>query len=450
MNVYPKLVEHEYHKGTGCWGYEMNEGLIMYIRSVDVDAPFVHQGVGTHLVQELLSPNMSPKTPLYDWRTKNAPIIAFFRKLGFRRVGRTTYFAYSPDVNHPSRLLRASADLDVDSYKYSRNSNILDDNVAARLRREYPLQTLVNPLYSHSEMISAMCTPGAPRPPAPSTADMVAAVRDAYSRDISLIRVRDEQGFTPIYVAASKGHLPVVETLLSLADVRGDILDRDNIADSNAIEAHDQHMRASVLFTQSTSPDPCAFLGDALRLQYILKQATGEDKRYGCTCGKCRGGWLSPRMAHILHWEGGFLGLCCALATVIERGALPVATTIVDEGINNTTNWWEVVHVLRYLEKGGKVEYVINHIVDLAKAQMDDGSLLEEMWENEEWAALPRCANDLHFDLVTGPFHDNGVQRGFSTSAGPSRGFYHADSDSSCDEEDEEDDMDVDEESSSE
>jgi hypothetical protein len=34
--IRPWLVQSEYHKGTGCWGFELNEGMVVYILSMDV------------------------------------------------------------------------------------------------------------------------------------------------------------------------------------------------------------------------------------------------------------------------------------------------------------------------------------------------------------------------------------------------------------------------------
>lgn len=33
----PELVENEYHKGSGCWGRELNDGIIIYVVSVRVE-----------------------------------------------------------------------------------------------------------------------------------------------------------------------------------------------------------------------------------------------------------------------------------------------------------------------------------------------------------------------------------------------------------------------------
>lgn len=34
----PWFVENDHHKGTGCWGFELNNGIIMYVLRVDVIA----------------------------------------------------------------------------------------------------------------------------------------------------------------------------------------------------------------------------------------------------------------------------------------------------------------------------------------------------------------------------------------------------------------------------
>ncbi|TRM60522.1 hypothetical protein BD626DRAFT_571594 [Schizophyllum amplum] len=529
MNVYERLVAHEYHKGTGCWGREMNDGLIMYIRAVNVGAPFERQGVGARLVRELLSskhvvlgtivycwPSVMRAESPEEWRSMNAPIIAFFRKLGFRRVGRTTYFGYSPDSSHPSRLMAASDDLDIDFHKYHYRSNMLDDDLAARLRRDYPLQTLMDPFYSRSEMMSVRCN-GAPRPPPPSMARMVAAVRDAYNQDSALIHVRDEQGFTPIYVAASKGYLPVVETLLFFANSRVDILDRDNVRDRNAIEAHEECMRASLLLAKALLPNQCGYLEGDLALQHALRKAAGEDvgavqdyiakKRYGCTCGQCLGGWLSPRMAYALHCEGAMIfdlggfpammtfelcpssdpahlmmlaGVDCIppalhhrLNHQFTRGSSGSAVRLSRDRPGRAAHarchhrrrrrccsqdWWDTKDVQYYLDAGGKVEYAINYVVDWTKEQMEDETLLDLMIGDERWEAMPCCANDLQFELVGremglsatqrwGPYDEDGEPEGvFGGLPGSfARGFYYADSDSSYDEEENEEGNDDDE-----
>lgn len=32
-----KLVEHEHHKGSGCWGRELNDGMLIYVSTIHVE-----------------------------------------------------------------------------------------------------------------------------------------------------------------------------------------------------------------------------------------------------------------------------------------------------------------------------------------------------------------------------------------------------------------------------
>ncbi|TRM60524.1 hypothetical protein BD626DRAFT_504273 [Schizophyllum amplum] len=484
MNVYSKLVDDEYHKGTGCWGREMNEGSIMFIHELEVDRRVEHQGIGTRLLQELVAPNnyhVNPKTIIYCWPSSSRarsvdecceslpPIVNFFRKFGFRRVGRTTYFAHTTDAQHPSRLLPASDDLAVDHYKFSRPV----DEAMDRLRKDYPIHTAMNPPGLRS---------------ASTTEDIIAAIHTAYTQDPASVHIRDEQGLSPIHIAASKGNLEVVKTLLSLGDARDDILCRDNINDRNAMEAHEEHMQISLAVRQITiGPSECDSSKSDLTLQHLLKQAAGEDVGsledqltkggFGCICGQCRGGWLSPRVAHIMQLEAreafyvgtlmvpmafqkyrpacawnvttlpgtdyipvyfrqnmyqsfykGFISLSRALSRVIERDVIPTLQGIISEA-GNSGQWYGDREVQHYVGKGGRVEYPVDYVVDAARKHMADEAMLEELEKSEAWRALPVCVNDMQFDLVRrrmglsasqrwGPYYDEGDEDGPIVAAG--------------------------------
>ncbi|KAL1667005.1 hypothetical protein GGF50DRAFT_49472 [Schizophyllum commune] len=479
MNVYRKIVDDDYHKGSGRWGDELNEGRIVYSTIV--------YSWPSHIWARSRE----------DSRRMDPPIIDFFRKLDFRRVGRTTFFAYSPSGSHPSRSLPASEDQDVDMFKYSHRNGILADDIGAQLRQDYPLQTLMDPPRTMTGVLNGMDGPRAMRPLSPTKGELDAAIEAAYARDSQSVHLQDERGYTPIYVAVIKGHAAVVDKLLSLGDCRADILSRDNIDDQNAIEAQEEIVRSGSLL----------FKHRALHLLWVLRRAVGEDvgtlhdfsekRRYGCSCGQCRGGWLSPRMAYLLHGEAqctfdnamftagtvpferasdlafldgincipsnvrarlnltaykGFLGVYRAISIVIERGGLPTPDVITTEAVMNRTNWWAISDVESYLAKGGKAEYAINDLVYSTKEGMADGSLLDMLEGDEDWAALPRCANDLDFRQVGrkmglvatqewGPYDGAGEPgRGLFEPSAPSRGCFYADSDSSMDEEDDGDD----------
>ncbi|KAI4524444.1 hypothetical protein K525DRAFT_292006 [Schizophyllum commune Loenen D] len=444
LNVYLKLIDHDYHKGTGCWGAELNEGDIAYIHSIEVGA-----------------------------------------ELGFRRVGRTTYFAYSPNPSHPSRSLPASEDLDIDPYQHSqRSTGVMQDEEVAALRRAYPLHTLMDPPCSMTDLMRGLHPGHEPRPPPPTEEE-------------------DERGFTPLYVAVTKGHGPALKKLFDLADCREDILSRDNVEDQNAIEAHLEAMRLSNKMMAILGPAPLGFSDGGLQMNYALRKKAGEDvgtledimarQRYDCTCGQCRGGWLSERMAAALVAEAkmnfavgidsaydsfsrrrrddfdleldllglpgveyippqlrqrmdrtfykGFLGVHLAIASLLERNELPTPATVTTEALHNRTNGSDPYDVRMYLASGGAAEFAINYLVAETKDQMLDGSLLDMVEESADWDVLPRCTNDWKFLLAGrlmglvatqqwGTYGEGGGGL-FEDDLGGGQGYYYADSDSS-------------------
>ncbi|KAL1722890.1 hypothetical protein EV715DRAFT_192283 [Schizophyllum commune] len=494
LNVYLKLIDHEYHKGAGCWGAELNEGDIVYIHSIEVGAEARSRA---------------------ECRVLNPPIINFFRKLGFRRVGRTTYFAYSPNPSHPSRSLPASEDLDIDPYQHSqRSTGVMQDEEVAALRRAYPLHTLMDPPCSMTDLMRGLHPGHEPRPPPPTEEEVAAAIENAYMQDPASIHAQDERGFTPLYVAVIKGHGPALKKLFDLADCREDILSRDNVEDQNAIEAHLEAMRLSNKMMAILGPAPLGFSDGGLQMDYALRKKAGEDvgtledfmarQRYDCTCGQCRGGWLSQRMAAALVAEAkmnfavgtdsaydsfsrrrrddfdleldlldlpgveyippqlrqrmdrtfyrGFLGVHLAIASLLERNEIPTPATVAQEAIHNRTSGSDPYDVRMYLASGGTAEFAINYLVAGTKDQMLDGSLLELVEESANWDVLPRCTNDWQFALVGrmmglaatqqwGPYGEGGGGL-FEDASGGGQGYYYADSDSSDEGEEEDVDMD--------
>ncbi|KAL1688093.1 hypothetical protein GGG16DRAFT_60704 [Schizophyllum commune] len=483
LNVYLKLIDHDYHKGTGCWGAELNEGDIAYINSIEVGAEARSRA---------------------ECRVLNPPIINFFRKLGFRRVGRTTYFAYSPNPSHPSRSLPASEDLDIDPYQHSqRSTGVMQDEEVAALRRAYPLHTLMDPPCSMTDLMRGLHPGHEPRPPPPTEEEVAAAIENAYMQDPASIHAQDERGFTPLYVSVIKGHGPALKKLFDLADCREDILSRDNVEDQNAIEAHLEAMRLSNKMMAILGPAPLGFSDGGLQMNYALRKKAGEDvgtledimarQRYDCTCGQCRGGWLSERMAAALVAEAkmnfavgidsaydsfsrrrrddfdleldllglpgveyippqlrqrmdrtfykGFLGVHLAIASLLERNELPTPATVTTEALHNRTNGSDPYDVRMYLASGGAAEFAINYLVAATKDQMLDGSLLDMVEESADWDVLPRCTNDWKFLLAGrlmglvatqqwGTYGEGGGGL-FEDDLGGGQGYYYADSDSS-------------------
>ncbi|KAI5834408.1 hypothetical protein K523DRAFT_230666 [Schizophyllum commune Tattone D] len=469
MNAYPKIVDDEYHKGTGVWGWEMNKGNVLYVPIVQVEKKFENQGIATRLLKTLLSSkHVEQDAIVYCWPTPVATrsveehkaeiprVTHVCRKAGFRRVGRTNYFAYSPHPAHPSRALPEADDLDLDAYKFPMKPFTYTSEDMVRLRTNFPLQILLDPPLDRDNFTN----PDYEAPRQLSAADMATFIQGVHAHDPNLLHVQDDQGFTPLYAAAKTGNLPAIHALLSHGVSPDEVTSHDNAADRNVLEALQQHLledrKMSALFSRGPWQ---GYSHDALVAGHKLCQAAGQkigtlpeyiaQNRWGCTCGKCLGGWLSPRMQYALIAMGdlsfdmgmqaaeytfadgadpseilalprldyipdelqqsttrafytGFLTLCRALARVVEAGLLPTADRIYVELTNDQTPMGvlSMQTVQYYLSHAGKVEWAMHCVLDVVKEHMTDYSWDEMYEEDEEWNALPRCVNDAEFGLV--------------------------------------------------
>jgi len=132
----PEYIEHEHDKGSGCFGEEVNGGRLFYLDTVHVNSEYRYQGIGLWMLEQFLQSehvDMADFVMLWPYpadgdsqgltsaqlNDHTRRLEVFFRKAGFRRIGRTPIFAYAKDPNHPSRKLPASEDADSDFYKRS-------------------------------------------------------------------------------------------------------------------------------------------------------------------------------------------------------------------------------------------------------------------------------------------------------------------------------------------
>jgi ankyrin repeat protein len=125
---------------------------------------------------------------------------------GFRRIGRTCFLGFSPNLAHPSRSVLVDEDLDIIDplIKFPTQFDGPDDGDALR-RAAYPLHSEI--LTNHSNSI-------------------LDTIFSAFRRGRQLVREKDDRGFTPLHVAASARNVLAVQALVGLGDV--DVIsDRD-------------------------------------------------------------------------------------------------------------------------------------------------------------------------------------------------------------------------------
>ncbi|KAJ7655625.1 ankyrin repeat family protein [Mycena polygramma] len=487
----PHLIGPGYRSGTGCWGREMNTGVLVYILDIDVNQQYRNHGVGSWALSQFLTSEHVQSddtvvcwpTPvgIRDkalWDTARNRQIAFFRKNRFRRIGRTGFFGYSPKSDHPSRSILMDADV-----------GALDDNFSSTAT-DFEERQVQFPL--HCAIVSD------------KTANIAMTIQSFYDQDPASIHKPDDMGFTPIFVAVSSQNLAAVRKLLQW-DLRAELESAVNAEGVTPLERVEDLMKSGREFSE-------IFLGwsgysnEELTMQSLLKQAMGQtadatnitDKqKYGCSCNQCAGGWLSPRMRFRLDYDSGFWGDSMPMnfdrftkgqpfddpTSMLDspsdfippalypnfylsfyKGycnvlrAINLLLTSTDEVLSAT----KIRHSLEadrdaqfFFQKGGRIEYAFDSITYCARDQspLGDDTFFELFGDDKDWVSLPKCANDLEFKLVRmmlglddgqrwGPYY-GGVDK--MDLSGDVRMEKDSDDEDEEEEEEEEDDEDEDE-----
>jgi len=140
---------------AGAWGSDdkncFAEKPIVYIEELLVEEPWQHKGIGTWTLPALFETDFVRNlgsTYLITWPSvinpyyKDAPesraewtaqdneryvakceqIVAFYRIVGFRRLGTTRFFMMAKSSQHPSRLVHPEHDLPFQQKKCSKKS----------------------------------------------------------------------------------------------------------------------------------------------------------------------------------------------------------------------------------------------------------------------------------------------------------------------------------------
>ncbi|KAG6916022.1 hypothetical protein DXG01_008791 [Tephrocybe rancida] len=462
--VRPWLLEPGNRRGTGCWGDELNYGELIYVLDMSVNKERRGKGLGSLMLQKLIDseyvsdrdtlicwPTPVGVTDKNEWTALKEKEIAFFRKKGFRRIGRTGFFGYSSNPTHPSRAISIADDADEQGKNFD-VSAVLSLS-ADEVKEKYPL---------HFAIVNS------------KGQEVVDLIKSHYQSDPSSIHKPDASGFTPIHVALGKADPDVVRVLLELG-VTEDLNNANNAEDSTPLECLKASMRSTREFSETLLPQWDGHSDAELTCEYLAKRAMSETvisdtlegyitkRKWGCTCGACAGGWLTKRMRFRLQCDAGlakdgmememysfergvpqdgellggpsdylpgelrrsifktfyvgYQSIFDAIYDFLERTDEPlskaaiVARTLGSNGVSF------------FYSKGGQIEYAFDAITHRAMEQSPLGdSTFEETWEEEgdsDYTRLPACANDLEFSLVRqrlglnprsqwGPYYDFG------------------------------------------
>ncbi|KAI1798318.1 hypothetical protein LXA43DRAFT_1088432 [Ganoderma leucocontextum] len=491
----PEFIEHEYQKGSGVWGRELDDGFLLYVLSVNVHQNYRRKGVGSFLLQRLAhsehappgtfliawpapEPDLSAAGPSEDaWEQQRTISVDLFLKNQFRRIGRTCFLAYATEPTHPSRFLAAADDVKENRPSRAQAASgpsvalgmlssgqmgyvvlrpgqspidldpnaVLDTAAVDELCRQVPLSILI-----------AAGTTGFKIP------NIDKRIRDAYSQDPSSIHIKDNRGQSALRAAIYAKNVVAIQTLLTLpteSGIQEEVRSRDETG-WTPVEACERQMRSDREFAETLLPNWDGNVPDALRILYLLKTASGEDiqvtqeqfvrdRRWGCSCGQCTDGWLSPRMRYRLKWVAEVAGDTMMLdSETVPRGKrlfdqpgiefLP--ETYQDHGVTKSfyRGYTDAVRaVARVLQKPGRDGLpLVPHLVAELGGQtasflsgganaaqqalsyalytaMEESPLGDNTWDDlqddmaeqmdemsAQYTSLPKCTNDLDFARI--------------------------------------------------
>ena len=120
----------------------------------------------------------------------------------------------------------------------------------------------------------------------------------------------------PVHVAAASENVHALRALLEI-DPNGmaeDLKDAKNKEGLTPLEILESSMRSTKEFMETVLGVWNGYSDEGLRCEYLLKMANSspvtvteaeyiKKGKFGCTCGMCTDGWLSPRMRFRLLGE---------------------------------------------------------------------------------------------------------------------------------------------------
>ncbi|KAK6820311.1 hypothetical protein RU639_007510 [Aspergillus parasiticus] len=436
----PHFKEHHLKRGSGVWGDELNYSDILLIHKLEVSPSHRRRGIGSKLagaILELASKKSKrfigitgPGVAEDEWASvteddipqKTEDIaLSFWRKLQFRRIGCSRWLGYSPDTRHKSRSLAIEHDFDlphvpqvpdtpeIDSLM--KDISVIDDTECLKRLRK--------------------------------------VLGDASPEDIRW-EARDDHGNTLLHLAPWSSKSQSTRWIIQR---NSGLLSRLNSKGDTPLEALGAYMERKRTITQfrflrtDVSDMFTGFDNTILSCLCLLRGLAIEDisedehlrLKFGCTCGNCLGGFLSPRVLDMLlfsaetifdliytvgnrydghewcrYYEGllkylpdpiaqslairddmrtGFCMLWKYLATCLRERMLPTDENVLLL-VRNSNDW--PPHCRNFIQKGGSISSAATMLFQQAME-------LEQLYDFEKGPVdLPICRNDREFGMVSG------------------------------------------------
>ncbi|KAF2241528.1 hypothetical protein BU26DRAFT_525043 [Trematosphaeria pertusa] len=489
----PEFKEHPIKKGSGIWKDELDSGPIFLIENILIDKPYRRRGIGRKMVAAALEEMRSKSKPFvaltkpgairrdYEKLKENLTgeerkwffaeelrvAIAFWRSVGFRRIGSSGWFGLASAVDHPCHSLSASEDYDPpvppNRMLYPAMGSLLadiaamEDNEALERVKQAFRDAPIPPNQTCDPAMESLLIDIATK----EDNECVEKLQQVFEHlpiNDPRCEARDDDGNTVLHIAAIKLKPKSVKWIM---ERNTQLISTRNGEQETSLEALQsqleiQRTRRGSNYLSAIVPVSDQFEGFTEEMLACLCLLNGQTNlssialrrlTFGCTCGQCIEGFLSPRMRYALlcqaefnhdllrdelefqsgdrfvKWNedsilrhvphpvrenmktnksmrGGFADLCNHFAACLRGNKLPITTNVLD-ALQNANEWPPTSRT--FLQRGGTVESVGSMLFESAMQQDElagDGEHLELF--GDEIKALPECRNDHEFGFVSG------------------------------------------------
>ena len=453
----PEFKSHPYRQGSGVWNDEIDEGVVFLIEEVFIEEDYRRQGLGKKVMAALLEkakgkiegyffafvrPDNLTKVEDQEKRFQGKSdqelesllqqdrqtAISFYRSLGFRRIGSSDWFGLASDPNHLSHSLPAIRDFDPTPPQHPP----LDERLHGALEADMEDADLLAAL----EKLLETC---------PDT-------------DPGWLGT-DDRGNTVLHTAAIGGKPKTLDWMLTkpfgtkMQTFRNDNGNTPLDALLFRLEETRTHRGDAFFKVEHVSDSFEGYSSASVDCLARLKGMVGPSRPepspsdrslliFGCTCGQCLGGILSPRTLLILEaaaatyyevlvddefllqedpsWakrfaeylthlpnavrenlktdksmREGFGNLFIHIANCLSFNQLPTAENVLGR-LREAGE--EPPRTRNFLLRGGTVASAANAVFGhTIRYPLDDLGIFDE-----EFAAHPKCRNDNEFGFVAG------------------------------------------------
>lgn len=426
-NLRKKYYERTGAKGSGVWGPELNFANILLVKELYVNPNWRRRGLGRKLVRTVLK--MHADRSMYttrwfsyalpgslEWETGSYDeqvdvAVKFWRSIRYRRIGSSEWFALSDLNDHPSRFLAAGDDFDPgrsvsqdavpwmakEAFLVLSNEGVTDSQSLAYLEAYFPDDT-ADATWTSTDPEGDSILHIAARGFKPECAKYI------LSRVPELAACRNNEGSTPLELlddAMESVREPFREIARGVSGTRFTGFSHRVVACFGVLAGKEVTELPDVVPEGVLSSlDWVANRGDIVHGTLRIK--------YGCTCGECVAGFLSPRLkyklivgSHQVERSSAYAGglstrnMCKCIRYCLWQRKVPTDT--------NVRAFWAAVC-------GG------DQLLDGAGESLAAGKLVEVLGEifgcvrsDSSWGpevagvqSRPACRNDSELEFVQG------------------------------------------------